>query len=90
QGCQRWQATSRMPGYKRVDLGLYKDFAIGSDGTCKRPSLRSAKLGVEVFNLFDFANTISYFWVSDNDGHRFGVPNYLTSRRINVKLNIEF
>lgn len=90
QGCQRWQATSRMPGYKRVDLGLYKDFAIGSDGTCKRPSLRSAKLGVEIFNLFDFANTISYFWVSDNDGHRFGVPNYLTSRRINVKFNIEF
>lgn len=91
QGCERWQATSRMPGYKRVDLGLYKDFAISpSDGTPKRQNLRSAKIGLEVFNLFDFSNTISYFWVSDNDGHQFGVPNYLTSRRLNIKLNIEF
>lgn len=87
--CQRWQATSRMPGYKRVDLGLYKDFAIDAEGERKREHLRSARVGIEVFNLFDFANTISYFWVADTDGHNYGVPNYLTSRRINLKLSFE-
>lgn len=87
--CQRWQATSRMPGYKRVDLGLYKDFAIDADGQRKREHLRSARVGIEVFNLFDFANTISYFWVADTEGHNYGVPNYLTSRRINLKLSFE-
>ncbi len=87
--CQRWQATSRMPGYKRVDLGLYKDFALNHDGSQKRRGLRSARVGVEVFNLFDFANTISYFWVADTEGHNYGVPNYLTSRRINVKVRWE-
>lgn len=90
QGCQRWQATSRMPGYKRVDLGLYKDFAKAADGTLAHGRLRSARVGLEVFNLFDFANTISYFWVSDTDGNRYGVPNYLTSRRLNVKVAVEF
>ncbi len=89
-GSERWQQTNRMPGYKRVDLGLYKDFALGKDGTQKNRPLRSAKAGVEVFNLFDFANTISHFWVSDTEGNKYGVPNYLTSRRINVKLSVEF
>lgn len=89
-GCERWQETSRMPGYKRVDLGLYKDFALNAAGEPKRELLKSAKLGVEVFNLFDFDNTISHFWVRDNDGHRYGVPNYLTGRRINARFTIEF
>ena len=89
-GSQRWQQTSRMPGYKRVDLGLYKDFARDTDGNVSARHLNKCQLGVEFFNLFDFANTISHFWVSDTEGRNYGVPNYLTSRRINVKLNIEF
>lgn len=88
-GSERWQQTSRMPGYKRVDLGLYKDFALTKEGDQRRKRLRSAKIGLEIFNLFDFANTISHFWVSDTDGHQYGVPNYLTSRRVNVKISIE-
>ena len=90
QGSARWQQTSRMPGYKRVDLGLYKDFAKDNDGNQKRERLKMAQFGIEVFNLMDFANTISHFWVRDTEGHRYGVPNYLTSRRINVKVRIEF
>ncbi len=89
-GSERWQQTNRMSGYKRVDLGFYKDFAVDREGVQKREHLRTAKIGVEIFNLFDTENTISYLWVSDNDGHRYGVPNYLTSRRINAKLTIEF
>lgn len=86
----RRAATNRMPGYKRVDLGLFKDFAKRADGTQKGKFVKSARVGVEVFNLFDFSNTISYFWVSDVKNNHFAVPNYLTSRRINVKLSVEF
>lgn len=85
----RYKATSRMPGYKRVDMGLYKDFALRPDGSRKREPLRSAKLAVEVFNLFDFQNTISYFWVDGFDQRTYAVPNYLTARRINLKLSVE-
>lgn len=87
---ERWQATNRMPGYKRVDLGVFKDFGKKPNGTIKYRNLESIKLGLEVFNLFDFSNTISYFWVSDVKGRQYAVPNYLTARRINVKLSIEF
>lgn len=86
----RYMATNRMPGYKRVDFGMFKDFAKTDYGGDKWPVIKSCKLGLEVFNLFDFANTISYFWVSDVNGGKYAVPNYLTSRRINVKFSFEF
>lgn len=87
---ERYLATYRMPSYKRVDAGFFKDFVKRSDGTAKAVSIKSFVLGVELFNLFDFDNTISYFWVSDVNGGKYAVPNYLTSRRLNVKLSIEF
>ncbi len=86
----RYKQTNRMPGYKRVDLGLFKDFGQNRDGSRKWAHVKSARLGIEVFNLFDTANTISYFWVSDVTGGQYAVPNYLTGRRINAKLSIEF
>lgn len=88
--CERSKATNRMPGYKRVDLGMFKDFARKSDGTSKIKNISSLRLGLEVFNLFDFNNTISYFWVNDVDNRQYAVPNYLTSRRLNIKFSIEF
>ncbi|MBR6250787.1 MAG: carboxypeptidase-like regulatory domain-containing protein [Bacteroidales bacterium] len=86
---ERKYATLRMPGYKRVDLGLYKDFALNHDGS-RKGRIHSARFGVDVFNLFDFSNTISYFWVKDTDGRNYAVPNYLTSRRLNVSFTLEF
>ncbi len=86
----RKYATNRMPGYKRIDLGLFKDFALNTSGQQKWRNITSARLGIEVFNLFDFSNTISYFWISGVDEGQYAVPNYLTSRRINVRLSIDF
>lgn len=93
----RYKQTNRMPGYKRVDLGLFKDFAKLKNGSLKWQSIKSIRLGVEILNIFDFANTISYFWVNEANydysqgvGGQYAVPNYLTSRRLNVKLNFEF
>lgn len=86
----RYMQKSRMPGYKRVDLGLFKDFGKTRDGEKRWKMVNSSRLGLEVFNLFDFSNTISYFWISEVGGGKYAVPNYLTARRINVKLSIEF
>ena len=46
-------------------------------------------LGAEVFNLFDNPNKISYFWIEDVNNTYYGVPNYLTSRRFNIKLSVQ-
>lgn len=87
---ERYRQTSRMPGYKRIDLGMFKDFGRHQDGSHRWQKVQSARLGIEVFNLFDFSNTISYFWVSETHGGMYAVPNYLTSRRLNVKFSVEF
>lgn len=44
----------------------------------------------EVFNLLQINNVISYLWIKDVSGRSYAVPNYLTSRQINIKLHFEF
>ena len=47
-------------------------------------------LTVEVFNLFDHHNVVSFIWVSDYTNTYWAVPNYLTARQVNVKLSATF
>ncbi|WP_282038367.1 TonB-dependent receptor [Saccharicrinis aurantiacus] len=88
---ERYLATARMPAYRRVDIGFSKELT----GVHKNPNkadkiFKNLWLGLEVFNLFDIDNTISYYWVSDVNNRQYAVPNYLTSRRVNVKLVSRF
>jgi hypothetical protein len=47
-------------------------------------------ISLEVFNLLQIKNTISYFWVTDINERRLAVPNYLTPRQVNLKLHVTF
>lgn len=47
-------------------------------------------LGVEVFNLFNYHNVVSFIWVADYSNQYYAVPNYLTARQINLKLTATF
>jgi hypothetical protein len=53
-------------------------------------NLKDAWVSLEIFNLFDMNNTISYYWVSDYQNNMYAVPNYLTGRRINLKMMVSF
>ncbi len=93
---ERWDILTRMPSYKRVDMGFTKSFK-GENGNAFANIrwLKDLWIGVEVFNLFNFSNTISYLWVQtvsnqNNEAGQYAVPNYLTSRRINLKLSATF
>jgi len=94
----RYDETFRMPAYRRVDLGFSKVISnTGYSGTSKGffRTYESIWIGLEVFNLFNINNTISYLWITtvNNLSHvsnQYAVPNYLTSRRVNVKANINF
>jgi len=46
-------------------------------------------LNVEVFNLLDFQNVNSYYWVTDISNHKLAVPNYLTGRQLNFKVMVD-
>lgn len=84
---------SRLPSYKRVDIGLTKVFIDQKDfqasGNFWR-NFRELSLGVQVFNAFNINNTVANQWVNDvNSGLYYGVPVRLTGRFFNVKLDFK-
>lgn len=90
---QRYSDDFHIPAYKRVDIGFSKDFL--DDFALKKSSLlekyfSSFTAYVEVFNLLNINNTVSYLWLRDMDNVQYAVPNYLTSRRLNLKLVVKF
>jgi hypothetical protein len=82
---------TRMPFYRRVDVGFSKQL-IKEDG--KKPKwlkgVKSAWIGVDIFNILGITNTISYTWIKDYSNKYNSVPNYLTQRLINAKLIVHF
>ncbi len=89
----RWQQTLRMPPYRRVDIGFSKEI-IGEHTrfSSKNPfrAFKSLWLTLEVLNLLQVNNTVSYTWVTDVYGRQYAVPNYLTPRQLNVKMIAAF
>jgi hypothetical protein len=87
-----WQMVFRMPPYRRIDLGVSKVLISETKPLQNKwlKNVRNAWLSLEVFNLLNINNTVSYFWVSSTYGDMFAVPNYLTGRKLNLKLTISF
>ena len=89
---ERYQDVYRMPAYRRIDVGFSKVF-ISAANPVQGKVLRNITdlwLSLEVFNMLDINNTISYFWVSSIYGDQFAVPNYLTGRKFNLRLTVKF
>ena len=85
--------TLRMPPYRRVDIGLSKQlFGENTHFSHKNPFrvFRSMWISLEVFNLLQISNTVSYLWVTDISNRQYAVPNYLTPRQFNLKLQATF
>ncbi|RAU83158.1 TonB-dependent receptor [Pontibacter arcticus] len=77
--------------YKRVDIGFSKLLVIEGDLESKnKASLKSLWIGLEVLNLIDAQNRVSYSYVEDFNGVTYAVPNYLTGRRLNVRFIARF
>ena len=89
---ERHEQTLRIPSYRRVDIGFSKSIKTEKETLNIKflNNFKSIWLGLEVFNLIGIQNTTSYIWVSDSNNRYYAVPNYLTSRLLNIKLNIKF
>jgi len=85
--------THRLPPYRRIDIGMSKQF-IGTEAAQPKTGFfkgfKSLWVTLEILNLLQVDNTISYTWVEDFNGNMYGVPNYLTPRQINIKIGAEF
>ncbi len=85
--------TLRMNPYRRVDVGFSKELIGGHTRFSKKNPLRGFKamwISLEILNLLQVANTVSYIWVTDVFGRQYAVPNYLTMRQLNIKLVAKF
>ena len=79
----------RAPAYKRADIGM-SFRAYDNDDRKKKSILRNIWVGLDCLNLFGISNVNSYYWVTDVTNQQYAVPNYLTGRQINGKVQIEF
>jgi hypothetical protein len=84
---------SRLNDYRRVDVGFFKVLIDNQNTTSKRwlKSFKELAIGLEIFNLFNNQNAITNTWVRDvYTKNQYGIPNYMTTRVFNVKLNARF
>ena len=88
-----YNPTGHYKAYRRVDIGFSKQLISEASSFSKNNPLRYVRnmfVSVDVFNLLNIPNTISYTWVKYIDNYYYGINNYLTPRYVNVKLVMEF
>lgn len=83
---------NRLNDYRRADIGFSKVFIDNSTKVSNVSWLKNLKelsIGLEIFNLFDNQNAITNTWVRDvYSKNQYAIPNYMTTRVFNVKLNV--
>ena len=88
-----YEYQNRLPDYKRADLGV-SYVLVDENKTFKRgwkSKFKALSLGIEIFNMFDVQNSITNTWVRDVYSKRFyGIPNYMTPRVLNIKMDLKF
>jgi len=90
---QVYRNTFRYKPYHRVDIGfgyqLWK-----SEWRKNKPKhplrfAQNAWLSLEVFNLLEVANVANNTWIKTITNSQFAIPNFLTSRRINLRVRFD-
>lgn len=89
-----YRNTLRFKPYHRIDIGF--SYALfNKEKLARNPHhflrfTRNTWVSAEVFNLMEVANIANVTWIKTVFKQQYAVPNYLTSRRINLRLRMEF
>ncbi len=90
---KKWDDVQRMPPYRRVDIGFSYELIKENKKLQEKKffkELKSAWISLEIMNLLQVNNTVSYTWVKDVTNRQYAIPNYLTNRQLNLKLQVRF
>ncbi|MFK8102136.1 MAG: carboxypeptidase-like regulatory domain-containing protein [Saprospiraceae bacterium] len=89
-----YRNTYRFPSYHRVDIGfsvmLFDRARSKRRATHPLRFCRRTWVSLEVFNLMKVSNVASNTWVKTIYNTQYAIPNFLTSRRINLRLKMDF
>jgi hypothetical protein len=84
---------NRLNAYKRADIGISYVFTDAKNqfNNGWKSNLKEFSVGFEIFNMFDVQNAITNTWVRDAYSKQFyGIPNFMTQRVFNIKLDMKF
>lgn len=88
-----YQYQDRLKDYRRADAGfsyVFKDSQLGQEKVWLK-KIEELSVGFEIYNLFDNQNAITNTWVRDvYTKNQYGIPNYMTTRTFNLKINLKF
>lgn len=77
----------RLKDYVRTDIGVNLVLKGEKRDSKLFENFEEVSIGAEIYNLFDFQNTITNIWVRDvATSQQFAIPNFLTPRVFNVRL----
>ena len=86
--------TFRFPAYHRVDIGfsilLWNEIWKGIKSKHPLRFTKNTWLSLEIFNMLKVSNVASNTWIKAIDNSQYAIPNFLTSRRINLRLKVDF
>ncbi len=88
-----YQYQNRLNAYKRADIGISYVFTDAKNQYKSgwKINLKEFSVGFEIFNMFDVQNAITNTWVRDVYSKQFyGIPNYMTQRVLNIKMDVKF
>jgi hypothetical protein len=85
---ERYKDILRTPPYRRVDVGFSRELFSPTEERGERAA--SGFVSIEVFNILGIRNTINHTWIEDVNGRLYAISNYLTDRRVNVKIGLRF
>lgn len=90
---ERFRDVLRTTSYRRVDIGFSYDLLNGIK-SMKRSAffskMKTVWISAEIFNLLGANNIVNYIWIKDDSNRSYAIPNFLTGRRINLKLVVRF
>jgi hypothetical protein len=84
----------RFAPYHRVDIGF--SLQLWEEARRERRPrhplrfTRNTWVSLEVFNLMKVANEASNIWIKAITNNQYAIPNYLTGRRLNVRVRMDF
>lgn len=84
------RAALSAPAYRRVDIGFSKLISLSDKSTWIGKRFETIWLGLEVLNLIGAENVISYTWIKDVNDIQYAVPNTLSTRFINLRVQVKF
>jgi hypothetical protein len=89
---ERYLDVNRTRSYLRADVGFSRDlfYKKKNKNNFVGKYIERGNIALEVFNLLGVNNVVNHQWIEDVNGRQYGIPTYLTGRRINLRFSMDF